>query len=333
MVSKKIAFNRAAQLYAFVKSYERRGGKAAALLREVGLEHFDIRDHGALIAGNALYRAVQKMSELLEDPFFAAKAMDEFIKSGPIFVRESYEVSHTLAEFLPLAIIELDRQINTISYSLLIKPDVTVVRGDRTFLPTETVTQADAAAVTIWITLLHETVGNAFDPRRILVSAQRLDGVPLDILPKQSRMQHDLNGVSVAFPSQWLACPLKLAWHFQKTDRSEFPDRTGPESILRFVAQVCRDNLSDKSFGIDAFSNFLGANPRNIQRLLKQLGTTFQDIRDDVRQEAGIKLVELNPDMSNDEIADALGFSNASSFSRAFKRWTGKSPSKFRKKK
>ena len=37
------------------------------------------------------------------------------------------------------------------------------------------------------------------------------------------------------------------------------------------------------------------------------------------------------PDLSIDEIAFLIGFSAASSFHRAFKPWTGKTPSNFRR--
>lgn len=69
-MSQGIAFNRAAQLHPFLKAFERRGGIVGPVLEAAGLEHFDLSDPTTLITGNSLYRAVQDMSDTLDDPFF-----------------------------------------------------------------------------------------------------------------------------------------------------------------------------------------------------------------------------------------------------------------------
>jgi AraC-like DNA-binding protein len=61
------------------------------------------------------------------------------------------------------------------------------------------------------------------------------------------------------------------------------------------------------------------------------LGTSFQQIRDEARRKKALELTASSEFLSNEQIAEALGFSSASIFSRAFKRWTGVSPANFRK--
>lgn len=74
----------------------------------------------------------------------------------------------------------------------------------------------------------------------------------------------------------------------------------------------------------------LGMSVRTLQRRLRDEGTSFNQVLEDLRHE--LALVRLrNGDESAEEIALALGFSNASSFHRAFKRWTGRTPAEFRR--
>jgi AraC-like DNA-binding protein len=68
---------------------------------------------------------------------------------------------------------------------------------------------------------------------------------------------------------------------------------------------------------------------RSLQRRLKTLGTSFQKLLDLTRRELAQNYIrDMETDLS--EIAFMLGFSEHSAFSRAFKRWTGRSPKETR---
>lgn len=73
----------------------------------------------------------------------------------------------------------------------------------------------------------------------------------------------------------------------------------------------------------------LNMSPRNLQHKLDLLGTCYQDILDKTREDLAIQYM-ANRYTSISEITYLLGFSDTSNFARAFKRWTGKSPSEFR---
>jgi AraC-like DNA-binding protein len=68
---------------------------------------------------------------------------------------------------------------------------------------------------------------------------------------------------------------------------------------------------------------------RTLQRRLHAEGSSLQEIRDRVcRERAAMRL--LDPGISVSSIASDLGFCDVAAFSKAFKRWTGKSPSDYR---
>lgn len=69
---------------------------------------------------------------------------------------------------------------------------------------------------------------------------------------------------------------------------------------------------------------------RSLQRKLQQSGTSFRQLLDQTREELARQYIcDRGADLT--EIAFLLGFSEHSAFSRAFKRWTGQTPSDMRR--
>ncbi len=72
----------------------------------------------------------------------------------------------------------------------------------------------------------------------------------------------------------------------------------------------------------------LGLSSPTLRRHLEAENTTFSAIVDEVRREIAQR--ELRSNRTVGEIAFRLGFSSASAFDRAFKRWNGQSPKAYR---
>jgi AraC-like DNA-binding protein len=73
----------------------------------------------------------------------------------------------------------------------------------------------------------------------------------------------------------------------------------------------------------------LSMGPRTLQRKLRDSGTTFEKILDDMRRDLALGYMRGRRH-SIGEIMHLLGFASASSFTRAFRRWTGTAPSDWR---
>jgi AraC-like DNA-binding protein len=93
-------------------------------------------------------------------------------------------------------------------------------------------------------------------------------------------------------------------------------------------------SIISKEFG-NNFPDFtlvcerLNMTPQTLRRRLKEENTSYQEIKDNIRKDASVYYLS-KPELTIDEIAMLMGFSEASSFHRAFKKWTGKTPSVFR---
>lgn len=83
--------------------------------------------------------------------------------------------------------------------------------------------------------------------------------------------------------------------------------------------------------GIDAIAAQLGVSRQTLWRNLRSEGVTFEQVLDDLRHKMAFEYL-AGRKVSVHETAYLVGFSDPAAFSRAFKRWTGKSPSEARAK-
>ncbi len=115
--------------------------------------------------------------------------------------------------------------------------------------------------------------------------------------------------------------------------------KTAPYQLL--VMNEEKDSLSGKVTAIvghdfsrqipsaDTVANQLNLSVATLRRKLTEEGTSFQQIKDQARENAAIHY--LNSSLSLTEISLLLGFSELSAFHRSFKRWTGMTATQFRR--
>ena len=88
--------------------------------------------------------------------------------------------------------------------------------------------------------------------------------------------------------------------------------------------QLCSGEVSE-----DVMAEQLHMSRRTLQRKLAVADLTYQKLVDDTRRDLAMRHLE-DPRHSVTDVTFLLGFSQQSAFTRAFKRWTGMSPSEYR---
>ena len=110
-----------------------------------------------------------------------------------------------------------------------------------------------------------------------------------------------------------------LSLHLQKLDQQH------PNDLVSQVETLIRQALPTGICSVELIANCLSMSKRSLQNHLKAAGHSFQQILDRVRADiASNYLTESNVSMTY--LADMLGYSELSAFSRAFKRWFGVPP-------
>jgi AraC-like DNA-binding protein len=103
--------------------------------------------------------------------------------------------------------------------------------------------------------------------------------------------------------------------------------RAKPDSsaLQRDIERRLEPMLASGDAGIDRVARELGLSRQTLYRRLKAEGVTFAQLLDRLRRRLALRL--LREGLPVKEVAYRLGFSDPAAFSRAFKRWTGSSPS------
>lgn len=95
------------------------------------------------------------------------------------------------------------------------------------------------------------------------------------------------------------------------------------------LRHIIRPQLLSGDTSMAGAAKALGQVPRTLRRHLAVEGTTFEAVRDDVRFVLARELLVLT-DLPIGEVSATLGFANQTAFVRAFRRWSGSTPSQWR---
>jgi AraC-like DNA-binding protein len=104
--------------------------------------------------------------------------------------------------------------------------------------------------------------------------------------------------------------------------------RTAEAGSFRTRVERAIQELAHRPGGGDGchVARFLGVSMRTLQRSLEREGTNFRSTRERVLRELADELL-ADPELPITQIATRLGFADAAAFGKAFRRWTGETPS------
>lgn len=101
-----------------------------------------------------------------------------------------------------------------------------------------------------------------------------------------------------------------------------------PTGLVTAIEEACAQHPRLLGAGIGPVARELGLQPRTLQRRLQEEGQRYADVRDRVRYRLALRLLEA-PGADVESVSETLGFSDRRSFTRAFARWSGVTPSAF----
>ncbi len=101
-----------------------------------------------------------------------------------------------------------------------------------------------------------------------------------------------------------------------------------PIQLVKEINQILHTSLGDHP-NFDMVACAFKLSGRTLRRQLAEAGTSYQKLVDGNRCEHAMNCLQKT-DMTTDDIAESLGFSDVANFRHAFKKWIGMSPAAFR---
>ena len=101
------------------------------------------------------------------------------------------------------------------------------------------------------------------------------------------------------------------------------------DTLVNQVRMIIKHELNGGDASLDRVAGQLSMSGRSLQRKLREHATSHQELLDQLRKDLAMRYLR-EPEMAICEVAYLLGFSESSALHRAFKRWTGMTPSEFR---
>lgn len=148
-------------------------------------------------------------------------------------------------------------------------------------------------------------------------------------------IRFDADTTALQFPSQYLGQRLVQADAGLRAQMDRYAQRllgefTADPPVVAQVRAYLRQHLSGEPATLAGAAAAVGVSARTLQRRLTEHDWTFNRLLDDTRRTLARQWV-ADPDLPLTEVAFLMGFTDASAFNHAFRRWFGTSPGAFRR--
>jgi AraC-like DNA-binding protein len=211
--------------------------------------------------------------------------------------------------------LDVDGDLATLTYAFL-TPNV------------EATDQIGAGAVAGLFNLMNSLCGPAFQPLEASFAHKK----PSDIRPFREffkiPLYFDAPQYSLIFSRKWLdVAPPGADAHLRRILQKQVDalEATRKENFPEHIKHLIRSALAAGDCSQAEIAALTHMCPRTMIRQLKAADTSFHELLDESRFELAQRML-MNTSLQICEIADALCYSRASSFDRAFRRWSGYTP-------
>jgi AraC-like DNA-binding protein len=316
-----------------VDDLKRQGVRAGDLLKEVGLKPADVADPDARISYAAVLRLIERAATLLDDPSLGLRlGASHGMRDGGLLGFMMLN-SPTLME----AVANLERYLRVVGDG----EEIEVERNGPSLILRFRETEAALRG------LRHNSEYIA----AIIVRAFR-EMTRKRISPARAEFMHARPNATVAY-DRYLGCPVvfQSEWDALVYDArlAQLPVIGADDRLLKVLKRACRailgpgpkkdlvqqvrelvvEGLTRESVQIDDIARALGIGSKTLERRLAESGRTFRTLVDDIRSSLAKRYLS-ETDLRLEQIAYLTGYSEPAALVRAFRRWTGTTPMRFR---
>lgn len=195
------------------------------------------------------------------------------------------------------------------------------------------VTQLIDAGVAVAFNILNELCGSGMEPLEVCFAHRK----PKNQEPFRKffrapiRFDTEVNGIY--FPRRWLGEKIQVAdTELRRLLQIQIDqlERAYGSDFMERVRRVVHAAILTQSSKADQIAHLFSIHSRTLHRKLESYGTNLRDVVDRCRYDLARQTLETS-DAELIVVATMLGYTDKRSFNRAFKRWSGTTPTRWRK--
>ncbi len=268
----------------------------------------NIPDFGSLVAQTTPWHEVLSLGPLIENSKNLKQLLETFC-----------EVASSQSSLVKFSLIDEDSHY-CFSYS-----DIPIYKGD---------IQMELYRITSMIQLIHLATGEEWRPESIRLVMPQTKAVDASLLLTKSKIAFSQTDSAISIQNDFLQLPVKLK-STRKTDSDNNNNNNNHADQNADFASSIRNIINTysqtKIISIEETAGIADMSVRTLQRRLTDNGLKFNKLINEAKFEHAKDKLQ-NSQTPIKKIAESLGYSDAAHFTRAFHRWSGVSPSVFRKK-
>lgn len=319
-----------------VAALQNRGVDPGPILAQCRLEVGAIEDRGARVCASAEARLIERAAEAVGDPTFglhlAARGGADDAGLVSLVLATTPCVRETLRLFP-----HFGRIINeSVSLSVAFSAKGAVVELRYLGILRRGLKHAAEFQTAALVQALRDFTGNDLSPVHVSFAHLRTDDTKPFERFFRCPVAFGADVDRVVLSSETLEIPNRRADPYLLQTLRPFAEE---EIAARYVPELSfREAVDNQIFHtlargeptIEAISQSLAVSARTLSRRLADEGTTFPEVLTTLRRSLAAQYIQ-EPGLSIDQIGLLLGYSAVASFSHAFRRWTGVSPSAARR--
>jgi AraC-like DNA-binding protein len=178
------------------------------------------------------------------------------------------------------------------------------------------------------IQLIHLATGPGWHPATVRLNMPENSAVKVCPLLAGSVIRFSQVDSAFSIPHELLCLPVKVDAPNAKNLRNNIHGDLTTE-ITNAIRQIVNTYAIGTQIEIAEVARLTDMSVRTLQRQLKQRGLKFNNLLNQARFEHAQQML-CDPQISIKDVAKSLGYSDPAHFTRAFRRWSGLSPTAFR---
>ncbi len=315
------------------KSINSYGVESDNIFKEAGIDLADIKKNDTRFPSAMMKKAWEIAVQRTQDPYIAIRVAHFFKPSSYSALGMSMAASRNIYDAIKRCVryshLISDSTISTLEET---ENDVALVLKSRPEFRYLTHIYGISATLCCMHYIFREVAGNSLRIKEVHFSEGFESTKPLEEF-FSCPIFYDSNCNKIVFDKKCVF--LEQSFTHSELTRSldewteEYLAQKQEVNMSTLVQKSLLKNLTHSELDQDLIASDLGISIRKLQRMLSEEGTTYSILLNNFQKKLAIKLMSKN-ELPLSKVSTLLGFSCQSNFTRAFKRWTGTTPKKYR---